>query len=40
LHRIGAAIDELARSLEDELEARVRDRVVDLRQQLERGENT
>jgi C4-dicarboxylate-specific signal transduction histidine kinase len=31
-----AAIDELARTLDDEVEARVRDRIADLRQQLER----
>jgi hypothetical protein len=34
-----AAIDELARALDDEIEARVCDRVADLRQQLERGDN-
>jgi C4-dicarboxylate-specific signal transduction histidine kinase len=32
-----AAIDELARALDDEIEARVCDRVADLRQQLEQG---
>jgi hypothetical protein len=33
-----AAIDELARALDDEIEARVRDRVTDLRAQLEGGQ--
>ncbi len=37
-HRVAAAIDELARALDDEIEERVRDRVADLRRQLERGE--
>jgi hypothetical protein len=31
-----AAVEELARALEDEIEARVQDRVADLREQLER----
>lgn len=34
-HSIAAAIDELSRALEDEIEARVQDRVADLRSQLE-----
>jgi hypothetical protein len=34
-----AAIDELVRALDDEIETRVCDRVADLRQQLERGDN-
>jgi ABC-type dipeptide/oligopeptide/nickel transport system ATPase component len=34
-----AAIDELTRALDDEIEACVCDRVADLRQQLERGDN-
>jgi len=34
-HRIPAAIDELVRALDDEVEERVRDRVADLRQQFE-----
>jgi hypothetical protein len=34
-----AAADELARALDDEIEARVRDRITDLRQQLERGDD-
>jgi hypothetical protein len=32
-----AAVDELARALDDEIEARVHDRVADLRPQLEQG---
>ena len=36
-HHIAAAIDDLARTLDDEIEARARDRIDDLRQQLERG---
>jgi len=34
-HRIDTAIDELAAAIDDEIEARVRDRVDELRQQLE-----
>jgi len=34
---VAAAIDELAAALDDEIEERVRDRVDDLRQQLEQG---
>jgi hypothetical protein len=34
-HSIAAAIDELGRTLEDEIESRVQDRVADLRSQLE-----
>jgi hypothetical protein len=37
--RINVAIEEIARLLDDEIEARVNDRVTDLRQQLEQGEN-
>jgi len=36
---IAAAVAELAAALDDEIEERVRDRVADLRQQLERGGN-
>jgi hypothetical protein len=39
-HRVAAAIDELARTLDDEIEERVRDRIDELRQQLERGGNS
>ena len=38
-HDVGAAIDELVGALDDELEARAADRVADLRQQVEQGEN-
>jgi hypothetical protein len=38
-HGVAAAIDELVGALDDEIEARVRDRVQDLRQQIEQGEN-
>jgi hypothetical protein len=34
---MAAAIDELALALNDELEERARDRVADLRQQIEQG---
>jgi hypothetical protein len=36
-HDVSAAIDELVGALDDEIETRVRDRLGDLRQQLERG---
>jgi ABC-type dipeptide/oligopeptide/nickel transport system ATPase component len=36
--RVAAAIDELTRALDDEIEARVADRLADLRQQLEQGD--
>jgi hypothetical protein len=39
-HHVSAAIDELARTLDDEIEERVRDRVDELRQQFERGSNS
>ena len=38
-HDVSAAIDELVGALDDEIEERVRDRVEDLRQQVEQGEN-
>jgi len=37
-YHIGAAVDELVAALENEIEERMRDRVADLRQQLEQGE--
>jgi len=36
-HDVSAAIEELVGALDDEIEERVRDRLEDLRQQLERG---
>jgi hypothetical protein len=36
-HDMAAAIEELVGALDDEIEARVHDRLGDLRQQLERG---
>jgi hypothetical protein len=36
-HDVSAAIEELVGALDDEIEERVRDRLGDLRQQLERG---
>jgi hypothetical protein len=36
---VSVAIDELVGALDDEIEARVCDRVQDLRQQVEQGEN-
>lgn len=39
-HDIATAIEELAHALDDEIDARVCDRIADLREQLERGGNS